>query len=47
MDRRGKSGQGLMEYALILVIVAVTVIVILLVLGSGAEDLMRNVVVNV
>ena len=47
MDRRGESGQGLMEYALILVIVAVTVIVILLVLGSGAENLMRNVVVNV
>ncbi len=47
MDRRGESGQGLMEYALILVIVAVTVIIILLVLGSGAENLMINVVLNV
>ena len=47
MLQRSESGQGLIEYGLVLVIVSVAVIIILLVLGSGVENLLRNVVVNI
>ena len=38
-----EQGQGLVEYALILVLVAVVVIVILALLGPAIGDLLANV----
>jgi len=42
----GEEGQGLVEYALILVLVAIVVIVILAVLGPSLGNLFSNVVSN-
>jgi pilus assembly protein Flp/PilA len=39
-----RKGQGLVEYALILVLVAIVVIVILLVLGPTVGNVFSNVV---
>ena len=41
-----EKGQGLVEYALILVLVAVVVIAILLVLGPVVGNVFSNVVAN-
>lgn len=41
---RGKEGQGLVEYALILVLVAVVVIVILLLLGPSISNIFTEFV---
>lgn len=41
-----EEGQGLVEYALILVLVAVVVIVILAVLGPTIGDVFSNIVVK-
>ncbi len=38
------KGQGLVEYALILVLVAVVVIVILALLGPGIANIFSNIV---
>lgn len=42
--RPQEEGQGLVEYALILVLVAVVVIVVLIVLGPAVGDLFSDVV---
>jgi pilus assembly protein Flp/PilA len=39
-----EEGQGLVEYALILVLVAIVVIAILLVLGPAVGDVFSNIV---
>jgi pilus assembly protein Flp/PilA len=39
-----EKGQGLVEYALILVLVAIVVIVILAVLGPAIGDVFSNIV---
>jgi pilus assembly protein Flp/PilA len=39
-----EEGQGLVEYALILVLVAVVVIVILIVLGPAIGNIFSNIV---
>lgn len=39
-------GQGLVEYALILVFVAVVLIAILTVLGPGLTDIYENIIAN-
>jgi pilus assembly protein Flp/PilA len=39
-----EKGQGLVEYALILVLVAVVVIVILAILGPAIADIFSNIV---
>jgi len=47
MNRRGanwQSGQGMVEYALILVLVSVVVIVILLTMGNQIANVFSNVV---
>jgi pilus assembly protein Flp/PilA len=47
MDRRGaarQSGQGMVEYALILVLVSIVVIVILLTMGNQIANVFSNVV---
>jgi pilus assembly protein Flp/PilA len=44
MLRLPRKGQGLVEYALILVLVAIVVIVILLVLGPTVGNVFSNVV---
>lgn len=47
MSRRfklGQSGQGMVEYALILVLVSIVVIVILLTLGNQIQNVFSNVV---
>jgi pilus assembly protein Flp/PilA len=42
-----EKGQGLVEYALILVLVAVVVIVILALLGPAIGNVFSNIVTNV
>ena len=42
-----ERGQGLVEYALILVLVAVIVIVILALLGPAIRNIFQNVVRNI
>jgi pilus assembly protein Flp/PilA len=42
-----EKGQGLVEYALILVLVAVVVIVILALLGPAIGNVFSNIVVNI
>ena len=44
-DRKEK-GQGLVEYALILVLVAIVVIVILALLGPAIGNIFSNIVTN-
>ncbi len=41
-----EKGQGLVEYALILVLVAIVVIAILLLLGPVIGNVFSNIVVN-
>lgn len=41
---RGQSGQGMVEYALILVLVSIVVIVILLTMGQQIANVFSNVV---
>ena len=43
---RNEEGQGLVEYALILVLVAVVVIVVLAVLGPTIGNIFSNVIVG-
>lgn len=40
----GESGQGMVEYALILVLVSIVVIVILLTMGGQISNVFSNVV---
>jgi pilus assembly protein Flp/PilA len=40
---RGERGQGMVEYALILVLIAVVVIVLLIVLGKQVANVFRNI----
>jgi len=42
--RRRESGQGMVEYALILVLVSIVVIVILLTMGNQIANVFSNVV---
>jgi pilus assembly protein Flp/PilA len=42
-----EEGQGLVEYALILVLVAIVVIVILAVLGPAVGDVFSNIVQSI
>jgi pilus assembly protein Flp/PilA len=47
MNRRGavrQRGQGMVEYALILVLVSIVVIVILLTMGNQIQNVFSNVV---
>lgn len=39
-----ESGQGLVEYALILVLVAIVVIVVLALLGPAIGDIFSNII---
>jgi pilus assembly protein Flp/PilA len=41
---RSEEGQGLVEYALILVLVAIIVIVIIALFGTGVGNLYSNVI---
>lgn len=42
--QRGAAGQGLVEYALILVFVSVVMVIILTVLGPGISNIYSNIV---
>lgn len=42
--RNRQSGQGMVEYALILVLVSIVVIVILLTMGNQIQNVFSNVV---
>jgi len=42
--RRGESGQGLVEYALILIMVSIVAILILISMGSQLNHMFSNVV---
>ena len=39
-----EKGQGLVEYALILVLVAIVVIVVLAILGPSINNIFRNII---
>ena len=41
--RRSERGQGMVEYALILVLIAVVVIAILIVLGNQVQNVFCNI----
>jgi pilus assembly protein Flp/PilA len=43
---RWTAGQGLVEYALILIFVAVVLIAILTILGPGITDIYQNIIDN-
>jgi pilus assembly protein Flp/PilA len=43
-ERRLNAGQGLVEYALILVFVAVVMVIIIAVLGPGIGNVYSNIV---
>lgn len=42
-DSRGQQGQGMVEYALILVLIAVVVIAVLVILGNQVQNVFCNV----
>jgi pilus assembly protein Flp/PilA len=42
-SQRGERGQGMVEYALILVLIAVVVIAILIVLGNQVQNVFCNI----
>jgi pilus assembly protein Flp/PilA len=44
IHRRDEEGQGMVEYALILVLIAVVVIVILIVLGGKVKNVFSDIV---
>ncbi len=44
---RSEKGQGLVEYALILVLVAVVVIVILALLGPAIGNVFSNILIQI
>lgn len=46
LELRNEQGQGLVEYALILVLVAIVVIAILLLLGPVVGNAFSNIVSN-
>jgi pilus assembly protein Flp/PilA len=46
LELRNEKGQGLVEYALILVLVAIVVIAILLLLGPVIGNAFSNIVAN-
>ena len=41
-----EKGQGLVEYALIIVLVAIVVIVILVILGPAISNVFSNIIAN-
>ncbi len=43
MASKGEAGQGLVEYALILILVAVVVLVILALLGPAIGNIFSNI----
>ena len=42
-----EKGQGLVEYALIMILVAIIVLVILAILGPGVGNMYSNVIANI
>ncbi|HDN80091.1 MAG: pilus assembly protein [Chloroflexi bacterium] len=44
---RREEGQGLVEYALILVLVAIVVIAVLMILGPAIGNVFSNIVANI
>jgi pilus assembly protein Flp/PilA len=43
LSARGQSGQGMVEYALILVMVAIVIIVVLISLGGQVKNMFSNI----
>lgn len=41
------NGQGLLEYALVIVLVAVIVVLVLAILGPGIGNLFSNIIVQI
>ena len=46
MRRISEDGQGLVEYALILMLVAIVVIIVLALLGPEIANMFSNVIIN-
>jgi len=42
----GESGQGLVEYALVIILVAIIVLIVVVVLGAATGNLFSNIIVN-
>jgi pilus assembly protein Flp/PilA len=47
MFHSSPRGQGLVEYAMLIVLVAITVIVLLALFGSGIGNMFSNIVSNI
>jgi pilus assembly protein Flp/PilA len=47
LPQENEKGQGLVEYALILVLIALVVIIILALLGPAVGNIFSNLVANV
>lgn len=41
------KGQGLLEYAMLIVLVAVVVIILIAILGTSVGNLFSNIVINI
>jgi pilus assembly protein Flp/PilA len=46
MDYRSPRGQGLVEYAMIILLVGIVVIVMVSLFGTGVGNLFSNVIAN-
>ncbi|TFH34189.1 MAG: pilus assembly protein [Anaerolineales bacterium] len=47
MFRASPRGQGLVEYALVIILVAIIVVVMLALFGAGVGNMFSNVVANI
>jgi pilus assembly protein Flp/PilA len=45
--KKGERGQGLLEYALILVLVVIIVMIVLVILGPAVGNMFSNVVASI
>jgi pilus assembly protein Flp/PilA len=46
-NHRRQGGQGLMEYALLIVLIAIVVMAVLILLGPAVGNLFSNVIQNI
>ena len=46
MFKTGESGQGLVEYALIMMLVFIVVMIMILIYGPAVGNIFSNVIVN-
>ena len=47
MARFSPSGQGLVEYALVIMLIGIVVIVVLAIYGTGVGNMFSNIIANI